>query len=145
MSAKPEPKGNPQPGGSGTNPRTTRAKAQKGAATVAAAKDNVPPADPMTGTDPASNKVPSIREQLTTAYEAKVAETKSTRDPRLLKKKGNLKLKKKGTYILTLPTTYPVLTVTYLELLKNLNKKRKKSTYLPYPLLTLYPYLPLLT
>ena len=114
MNSKSQPKGNPQAGGSGSNPRTTRTQAkaaQKGASTLAAAKDNVPPADPMTGTDPAA-KVPSIREQLTSAYEAKVAETKATRDPRLLKKKGNLK-KKNNLMLIYLHTYHLPLTFTY--------------------------------
>ena len=87
------------------NPQRTRAQAQaqaSGSGTAPEAEKWKAGDVPMDGMS--ALKVPSLREQLTLAYEAKVAKTRATRDPRLLK--GNTIL-----FIITkspkyLPKTY---------------------------------------
>ena len=65
-----------------TSGSTNAARGRRGAAADPGPAEKRKNDDPMQSS---SAKMPSLREQLTMAYENRVAETKATRDPRLLK------------------------------------------------------------
>lgn len=71
-------------------------------------------------------KLLSLRKQLTTAYDNRVAATKANHDPRL--QKGN----KKRTYLTSLKKpshTYPILTFTLAKTNAGLNVIEEKQKY----------------
>ena len=120
MPSKPKPTSSAGASNSGANTNTRARKAEKAAPAPAAVAGPGPASgaekrkadDPM---DTGAAKAASLREQLTVAYENRVAETKATRDPRLLKGKfkriTNYK-KISKTLTLTKPYSYTCLLYT---------------------------------
>ena len=111
--SKPAPKANP-------NQQRTRSQAQ-GASTARAPEPEKRKADETPMDAASSAKIPSLRDQLTSAYETRVAVTKATRDPRLWK--GN------RTHPIHLPKP-EIKTIKHTKTLKTHNTYLNYYTYL---------------
>ena len=106
----------PQPSGSGTQTGSSSGPAHEKKIRKRAAAAFGPNPDPVNA------KMPSLRDLITQAYDAKVAETKASRDPRLQKGKLMKNLKGKEKVIEKILTTYPKN-----KFKKNLKEKIKEK------------------